>query len=128
MHAYDPRFDGSRLRAHLTVLFFELYSFTDEKDRAIQAHRTLRNLMASLVTGGPVPIWTPMAPIDRISGAANTSNPLLPSRKRLREEITSQAQTAPKRVTRSLMSTPNPKRLMNGKIARSQDPPRSRDR
>ena len=91
----------------LTQLRFELSKLNAEQYRAVQAHRTLRDRMASLVTGDPLPISTPVVSIDPVSEAApNDFDPALPSRKRLREVVPSRAPPVPNRVTRSSISTP----------------------
>ena len=53
----------------LTHLRFEMSNPTAERDHAIEDHLTLRDRIASLVTGSPVPISTTVASTDPISGA-----------------------------------------------------------
>ena len=60
----------------LNQLRYEVSKLTAKMFRAIQDHRTLRDHMASLVVGGPVPISTPVGPIVPIYEAApNTPDP-----------------------------------------------------
>ena len=99
----------------LTQMRFEVSSLTAERDQAIQDHLTLRYRMTSLMSGDPVPIPTPVASTDPISGAVSrpiTSDLAMHIRKRPRKAVPSRTHLVPKRVTRSSIP-PYPNRLLN---------------
>ena len=81
----------------LTQLRFEVSNLTAERGHAIQDHLALRDRVASLVTGNPVPISTPIAPIDLIPGAATHFDRNLTNRKRIRKVAPLKEQPVPKK-------------------------------